>query len=611
MARAQSAAQQPASSAHYSWPAAQPAPAAAAGAGRDEGSAASDEWDEEALLLPVRTRERLLLLLGVLAQLGLLAGAVAVSWIWWDHPRADRWMWAGGVTSSSFELRLKGYSELRVSRSRDLSSPELLQPLSGNPDVVDSVSVTGLQPTTEYWYGSSSSDVGRVRTWPTGASGEPYALSIAFASCASTGSAHRVFNDIAEGGHDLFIATGDLHYRDINANSPAAYRTGFDYVHGSAGQRALFRSAPVAYMWDDHDFGPDESNSESPGREAAQASYREHVPHPPLPSSSGSVYHAFTAGRVRFVAPDLRSEMLPNGQMIGPAQQAWLAQEIASAGNYALLVLLLGTPWVGKEKPGDDGWFGHTAAREWLSQRIAAARSAGGPVGGYANIIAIAGDAHMAAFDDGSHTDYSGTGNAGIPLIHAAPLDRIGKAKGGPYSAGCYGWSVKNTHQYAVLRISDNGGAAPDAVCIDVELRSAGELMWASGPRCGPLVQLGRGAPGNGTCTIKTMPPAELALCVLATVAWGATLIVAGVLHCSNGCCRTTSACIPPPRGRPTPCCGWRRLWAWVFAGLTSVVLFTGISAASGHTQIPSTPPPSRSPQHFWRQLLSCSSGCR
>jgi hypothetical protein len=46
----------------------------------------------------------------------------------------------------------------------------------------------------------------------------------------------------------------------------------------------------------------------------------------------------------------------------------------------------------------------------------------------------VSGDAHMLAFDDGSHTDYSGSGRAGFPLLQAAALDRKPSVKGGPYS---------------------------------------------------------------------------------------------------------------------------------------------------------------------------------
>ena len=59
---------------------------------------------------------------------------------------------------------------------------------------------------------------------------------------------------------------------------------------------------------------------------------------------------------------------------------------------------------------------------------------------GLRNLIAVAGDAHMVAFDDGSNTDYSVDRffGAGFPLFQSAPLDKEGSFKGGPYSLGCH-----------------------------------------------------------------------------------------------------------------------------------------------------------------------------
>lgn len=68
-------------------------------------------------------------------------------------------------------------------------------------------------------------------------------------------------------------------------------------------------------------------------------------------------------------------------------------------------------------------------------------------------LLMISGDAHMVAIDDGTNTDYSAQGDAGFPLLHAAPLDRPGSIKGGPYSVGAVGESG----QYGLVEIDDDG----------------------------------------------------------------------------------------------------------------------------------------------------------
>jgi hypothetical protein len=63
----------------------------------------------------------------------------------------------------------------------------------------------------------------------------------------------------------------------------------------------------------------------------------------------------------------------------------------------------------------------------------------------------LSGDAHMLAIDNGSHSDYSGTGKAGFPVMHAAALDRPGGEKGGPYSEGAY----PGAGQYGTMAVHD------------------------------------------------------------------------------------------------------------------------------------------------------------
>ncbi len=44
----------------------------------------------------------------------------------------------------------------------------------------------------------------------------------------------------------------------------------------------MFRSTAMAYMYDDHDFGPDDADATHPGKEAAKLIYHQAFPHYPL-----------------------------------------------------------------------------------------------------------------------------------------------------------------------------------------------------------------------------------------------------------------------------------------------------------------------------------------
>ena len=60
----------------------------------------------------------------------------------------------------------------------------------------------------------------------------------------------------------------------------------------------------------------------------------------------------------------------------------------------------------------------------------------------------------LCAIDDGTHTDYSGTGAGGFPLLQAAPLDRPGSTKGGPYTSEVF----TGGGQFGLVEIQDDGG---------------------------------------------------------------------------------------------------------------------------------------------------------
>jgi len=73
----------------------------------------------------------------------------------------------------------------------------------------------------------------------------------------------------------------------------------------------MLAGVPMMHTWDDHDYGPNDSNKNSPSREASLRNFRELVPHYPLTmgeTGDGPVDQVFPVGRVTFILSDLRSE---------------------------------------------------------------------------------------------------------------------------------------------------------------------------------------------------------------------------------------------------------------------------------------------------------------
>jgi phosphodiesterase/alkaline phosphatase D-like protein len=258
---------------------------------------------------------------------------------------------------------------------------------------------------------------------------------------------------------DLFIHMGDLHYENIGRNDVQRFRDAYARVLASPTQSALFRAVPFAYVWDDHDYGPNNSDATSASRPAALRAYRTFIPHYPLAGAEDApVHHAFTIGRVRVLMTDARSSRsphrLPETQrtMFGAAQLAWLERELESAATAPLVVLVNTVPWITKQSESTgDGWARYARERRHIADLIARH-------GVTRKLVMLSGDAHMLAMDDGTHSQYSTLPDAparGFVVAHAAPMDRWPTKKGGPYSHP----GVARNGQFGVMDVTDDGGA--------------------------------------------------------------------------------------------------------------------------------------------------------
>lgn len=374
----------------------------------------------------------------------------------------SEFMWSGAVTPTTAVVKARLVHDSAIARLAVSDQSDFSSPLYFGPDTADaaennkvvSLSATGLEPNQRYSYALEvdglldTSRVGHFHTFPA----DSGSFTFAFASCAQTYSNHQVFETILSHDPLFFFHLGDMHYRNIAVNDRAAYRAAFDTVLATPRQAQLFLEHSIAYVWDDHDFGPNNSDSTAPGREAARLTYREYVPHYPLVAGPGnaSIHQAFTVGRVRFLVCDARSNRSPFGAidtpaktMLGVEQKAWLKQQLLAARDSFPLVVWVNTlPWIGS---GDDAWWGYSYERRELGDFIAANQ--------IDNLCMISGDAHMLAIDDGSHSDYSTAGYPGFPVMHAAALDQSGSVKGGPYSSGTF----PGRGQFGLMTVIDTG----------------------------------------------------------------------------------------------------------------------------------------------------------
>jgi hypothetical protein len=365
---------------------------------------------------------------------------------------ATRWVWSGGVTSDAARVNARIAEPFETARlavtTTDDFADATFHPLSEHDGTIVSFDVTDLEPDVRHRYAVEvDGELDRVRTgefttFPDGAA----SFSFTVGGCARVGSNGSVFDTIRAEDQLFHLIVGDFHYGDIPDDNRARYDEVIDLTLRQPAQAALYRSSPIAYVWDDHDYGINDSDFYSTSRVAAMEAYRANVPSYPLAGELSAVFQSFDVGRVRFLVTDARSAREPGETMLGASQLDWFLDELVTAAEEQELVVWVNpVPWVAEADEGADHWGGYDDERRLIADVIAEHD--------IDQLLMLSGDAHMVAIDDGTNTDYSMSGDAGFPLLHAAPLDRPGSIKGGPYSVGAVGESG----QYGLVEIDDDG----------------------------------------------------------------------------------------------------------------------------------------------------------
>jgi prolyl oligopeptidase PreP (S9A serine peptidase family)/phosphodiesterase/alkaline phosphatase D-like protein len=420
-----------------------------------------------------------------------------------DYSLVERGPWSGSVTPRSAVVKAKLPREGMTARLLVSKSPRLNSPLhtalaraDTNDGNVVAFEIKELQPDTQYYYAVEVErrldlkSRGEFHTFPTEG---PASFTFAFASCGRTASTSDNFDHIRQQHPLFYMNMGDFHYLNITTNDRARFRAAYDLVLSSPQQADLYRHVPFVYVWDDHDFGGNNSNRKASSHEAARLTYDEYVPHYPLSFGEGDypISQSFVVGRVKFILTDLRSERDdprkkdgPDKTMMGKAQKAWFKKELLESNSkYPLICWVSSVPWIGEPgkspyrglKTNHFGYIHHTQTN--LFQTSTRTNRNRGPIDEdhwsvyaaerreIANFIKsnhiqgvciLHGDSHMLAADDGSNADYATGGGAPIPVMCAAPLDQDPSLKGGPYSQGVYK-THGNQGCYGLMTVKDQG----------------------------------------------------------------------------------------------------------------------------------------------------------
>lgn len=355
--------------------------------------------------------------------------------------------WSGAVTPTGFKVKAKvtgGSIRLAVGTDEALPSPVFFGPVVPSNNIA-TLTATGLANDTRYYWavedGTLETARGKVRTHAP--IGTPFSYDFAVISCAGASplypaaaglaptrlSNHPALAEIATRDPLFLVDLGDRHYYNIGTTtyvpdaSLGTFRAADDNVLAIPNRAALHRAVPTVWLWDDHDYGPNDSDGSFVSKGNGAQVYRERVPSYTLPEASGPIYHGFQVGRVQFIASDVRYSRDPKTDpaprtMLGPAQFAWLENILATSTSEALI-------WLNPQpsnSPSLNSWNAFPEERDAIYQMF-------GDYGWLGRMCELAGDEHQLAFDSG------GSGR-GYPLYTFSGLDSGGSGVGATYDLG-------------------------------------------------------------------------------------------------------------------------------------------------------------------------------
>jgi len=290
---------------------------------------------------------------------------------------------------------------IRYSTRPDLSDGRTVRgrPLEG-PEFLGQINLTGLKPATRYYYSvrvdGEAVTANPPRSFQTSpADGTRGQFRFAFISCLGRkgSDAAAAWGDLAARTPiDLLLFLGDNHYADTT--EPAKQRTAYYEHRSAAGFRDISGRVPSYAIWDDHDFGPNNSDSTSAGREISFQTFKEFWANPGFGQRDDpGVYFKFTRGDVDFFMLDVRYHRSPNvapdGEnktMLGAAQLAWLKRELL-ASKATIKFLASGSEW--QSNGSDDSWSRFNRERMDLLNFIQDK--------GIKGVILLSGDRHFTA----------------------------------------------------------------------------------------------------------------------------------------------------------------------------------------------------------------------
>ena len=253
------------------------------------------------------------------------------------HDRALVWVKA----SNAGKVTLKVGATADLQKARTIAGPKL----TAETAFAGTIEIPELEPGTRYYYsvqldGEAATLRPHAFFQTPPAPGTAGKQRVAFVSC----SGYRYYmvaaswaDMAARTAFDVLLQLGDNHYG--NTSDLAKQRANYLMHRQPLGFRALTAKVPCVGVWDDHDYGVNDSDGSQPGKENSLKAFREVWANPAFGEEGNpGCYCKFTRGDVDFFMLDVRyyrspdkAEKTDEKTMLGAKQLAWLKRELAAS----------------------------------------------------------------------------------------------------------------------------------------------------------------------------------------------------------------------------------------------------------------------------------------
>ncbi len=254
--------------------------------------------------------------------------------------------------------------------------------------------LTGLKPSTAYRYevlvSGQSDEAWRGKFTTPPAVGQPGRFKLAVSSCmdAKLNPVQSAWYLMLCEAPQLQLLLGDNVYanstdREVLWSRHREQRRVVEFA-------AVARNTPTYAIWDDHDYGPNDSDGTQPGKENSLATFKELFANPSAGTSDiPGVFYKFSWGDVDFFMLDGRYHRSPDKapndstkRMLGDAQFRWLADGLRDS-KAKFKVLASGSTLMASL---DDGWRIYDYDRNRLYETIMGQKIPG--------VLYLSGDIH-------------------------------------------------------------------------------------------------------------------------------------------------------------------------------------------------------------------------